>query len=447
MAPRSLSFRLVLGASFAVIAALLVAGFVLNALVRDHVERSFDAQLSIQLDSLVTVTVADSGGLPIPQRVLGDPRFQQPLSGLYWQITPIGRGEPVLSRSLWTYELETPDDLPRGEKVFHDFALSTGERLRAVSQSIAILDSDIDAVFTVAADRAAIADSLRPFAVILALALVALATILIVSVVLLIRFGLQPLRRIPRALAAIRSGRAERLTGDFPSEVEPLVVEINALIDHNENVVDRARTHVGNLAHALKTPLTVLGNEANRHDGTLAELVARQAGVMARYVDHYLTRARTAARGRVLGARTDVAPVVQELTRLLGRIHAEAGVEIAFDGGEVAFRGEREDLEEMLGNLMENACKWARRRVRVSARRAADRVILSVEDDGPGLKPEERARALARGQKLDETKPGTGLGLAIVADIAEQYDGRVALEDSDLGGLAARLDLPAAPEG
>jgi signal transduction histidine kinase len=209
-------------------------------------------------------------------------------------------------------------------------------------------------------------------------------------------------------------------------------------------VVERARTHVGNLAHALKTPLTVLSNESSDATGPLADAVTRQTGVMRRQVDHYLTRARTAARARVLGARTYVLPVLEDLQRTLERIHIDRGISIAVDGDpEIAFRGERQDLEEILGNLMDNGCKWARRRVAVKLSHAERRVVIEVEDDGHGLSPEERAQVFERGKRLDEAVPGTGLGLAIVRDIAELYGGSVSLESASLGGLRVTLILPA----
>ncbi|MGH6878431.1 MAG: ATP-binding protein, partial [Rhizomicrobium sp.] len=260
-----------------------------------------------------------------------------------------------------------------------------------------------------------------------------------------VRIGLQPLNRVSAALARIRDGKARRLVGRFPAEIAPLASELNSLIEHSAEVVGRARTHVSNLAHFLKTPLSVLASEAAAHPGPLADAVMRQVATMRRQVDHYLSRARAAGALDVLGNRTPVRPVIDDLARTLSRIHAARALAIDVDvPHDLAFRGERQDLEEMAGNLIDNACKWAEARVAVSARKSTGAAFeLCVNDDGEGLDAEERARVGARGERLDETIPGSGLGLAIVSDIAKLYGGSLRLGESRLGGLEARLALPA----
>jgi signal transduction histidine kinase len=248
-------------------------------------------------------------------------------------------------------------------------------------------------------------------------------------------------------LAQIRSGEAEQLEGEQPEEIRPLQHELNALIDSNREIVERARTHVGNLAHALKTPLSVIANEARTHEGPLASKVVEQAEIMRTQITHHLDRARVAARSGAIGDVTDVDRVLQALKRTVDRIYEERGidVEIASIPG-LKFQGEKQDLEEMVGNLLDNACKWARSRVKARAERADGEAKLTVivDDDGPGLTKAERTRVVKRGQRLDESKPGSGLGLSIVADLAHLYKGRFALEPSPEGGLRARLELPAA---
>jgi signal transduction histidine kinase len=267
---------------------------------------------------------------------------------------------------------------------------------------------------------------------------------LITAMLIQVRVGLMPLRRVSEALARIREGRARTLEGEFPSEIAPLASELNGLISHSTEVVGRARAHVANLAHFLKTPLTVLANEAASAKGPLADTVARQVTVMRRQVDHYLARARAAGALDVLGSRTEVAPVLNDLSRVLKRMHADKALEIEVKvAPALAFRGEREDLEEMAGNLIDNAFKWARSRIVVDAGPLdGTRLVLRVEEDGPGLGPEERARAMKRGERFDESVPGTGLGLAIVRDIAKLYGGNISLDESKLGGLEVRLELP-----
>ncbi len=248
-------------------------------------------------------------------------------------------------------------------------------------------------------------------------------------------------------LAEIRSGEAEQLEGELPEEIRPLQQELNALIQSNREIVDRARTHVGNLAHALKTPLSVISNEARAHEGPLSSKVIEQAQIMRTQITHHLDRARVAARSSVIGDTTDVDGVLQALKRTVDRLYEERGldVEVASISG-LKFQGEKQDFEEMVGNLLDNACKWARSRVRAEARpgKGAARFTVIVDDDGPGLTEAELAKGVRRGQRLDETKPGSGLGLSIVADLAHLYKGRFELEPSPEGGLRARLELPSA---
>src|SRR5204862_1589580 len=281
-----------------------------------------------------------------------------------------------------------------------------------------------------------------------------LAAVLLLTTLFQVRFGLAPLSRISRSLAAIRSGKAEKLEGTFPVEIEPLARETNALIDANREIVERARTHVGNLAHALKTPLSVIVNEATaRGDDTLAVKVREQANVMRDQVQRHLERARIAARATVVGTVTEVAPVVTALARSMEKIHRDRGIAIDIDAPrDIRFRGEKQDLEEMVGNLVDNACKWAQSRVAVevlAARadtQAGSTLRVVVDDDGPGLTPSQRERVQVarRGNRLDETKPGSGLGLSIVTDLAALYGGALTLGTAPIGGLRAELVLPAA---
>ena len=261
-----------------------------------------------------------------------------------------------------------------------------------------------------------------------------------------ILLGLQPLRRVRNALAMVREGTAQRLDGKFPSEIEPLANETNALIENNRRIVERSRTQVGNLAHSLKTPLAVLINEGNALGGAKGKLIVGQASSMQKQVEHYLQRARVAAQRDSVVYRTPVGPLAQRMTRVMQKLNPDISLSLSLPRQEVVFAGEREDLEEMLGNLLENAMKWARSTVAISVAPPKeegddDRFEIAIEDDGPGI-PEDKAReVLQRGRRLDETKPGTGLGLAIVADLVNEYGGGLALERSSLGGLRASVHL------
>lgn len=442
---KSLAFRLVIGASLWITVAVLVGGILLSAVFRGYANRSFDAQLSVLTDALVAAsTVSPDGEITIAHGP-DEPRFEQPYSGWYWEIMD-DKGPLLRSRSLWDQVL-SPDMRLLGGGHLLQFAGDSGHNVRIVSRDVTLPGSDKKFKYLVSGDRAEIEREIQTFNVTLAWSLGALAFGLIIAVLIQVRYGLLPLRRVRAALADVSLGRRNRLEGEYPSEVTPLVEEINTLLDNNAAVVERARTHVGNLAHSLKTPLSVLANVSveAKSDGAFAETVRRQVETMRRQVDHYLVRARTAAAGAVLGARTEVLPVVDDLTRTLMRIHSARGIAIEVEGkGGLFFRGERQDLEEMLGNLIDNACKWARAKVHIALSAGSGRILVTVDDDGPGLSPDEREAAFRRGKRLDEAVPGTGLGLSIVKDVVELYGGKVSLDTSPLGGLRAILEIPAA---
>lgn len=439
----SLTVRLVIGGALWIALALGIAGVFLLALFRDHVERSFESRLEVLLDALIVAAELDEDGALSVAPLSGEPRFERPFSGWYWQILGAG-GIDERSRSLWDQGLALAP-------------IGSGRLTRGITgpeaQSLRILERDITLPartaplrFAVAADLDSMASEIRPFTATLSIALSLLGLGLIGALALQVRYGLKPLTSVRRALLAVRDGRAERLDGDFPNEVQPLAAELNAMLEHNDALLERARRHAGNLAHALKTPLTVLTNVAADDSGPLAETVRSQAATMRRDVEHHLAHAR-ASSGERIGARSDVAPVLDGLKRTLDLLHAERKIKL-----DVAvtdrpyFRGDRQDLEEMLGNLMDNGCKWARSRVQVAATAEHGRLHLTIDDDGPGLSEERRAEALKRGRRLDEATPGDGLGLDIVYDLAQLYDGRLELDRSPLGGLRASLALPAAAQ-
>lgn len=381
----------------------------------------------------------DDGKLDLKLQ-LGEPRFDQPFSGWYWQIHD---GENVVRRSasLWVQALDLP--LPDKEMVADNMKGPSDQRLRVLIRPIVLPGRNEPYWYAIAGDEGELRGPKGRFDRLLALALGMLFAGVIAAILIQVRFGLRPLTRIQRALSSIRSGDSRRLEGSYPTEIQPLARELNALINHSETLIERAQTHVGNLAHGLKTPLSVLANEARRTETPFAKLVDRQTALMREQVDHHLARARAAATSNILGARSEVAPVLGDLKRALMRIYAERGIGIEIDCPEdLTFRGARHDLEEMLGNLMDNACKWAATAVRVRCTKQAETLTLTIEDDGNGLLEHQRDEVLKRGKRLDETVPGTGLGLSIVDDLASLYNGRLELGETALGGLQATLTLP-----
>jgi signal transduction histidine kinase len=458
MRANSLALRLFVSATAWTVVILLVTGFVLSSLYRDAVERSFDRRLNVFLRTLVAEVASPDEPSERTSQNLGEPQFDLPLSGWYWQLTKLTGAKPEVrsSRSLWDSGL--PHLAEQGVPAADDGtrrAYVTGpedQKLRLIERSVD-LGEDGRYIVAVAGDSQEIDDETHAFDRAIVVTFVILAAVLLLTTMFQVSFGLAPLKRISESLAAIRAGTAERLAGHFPVEIEPLARETNALIDSNREIVERARTHVGNLAHALKTPLSVMVNEAaGRGDDPLAAKVREQTGIMRDQVTRHLDRARIAARATVVGSVTDVQPVVTALTRTMEKIYHPRGIAIDVEAPEVVrFRGERQDLEEMLGNLVDNACKWAQARVsvEVTPERAEGSppkptVRIVVDDDGPGLSPAEREQVARRGQRLDESKPGSGLGLSIVLELATLYGGGLTLSNAPIGGLRAELVLPAA---
>ncbi len=457
---KSLAFRLFATSATWTLIVLPIAGFIIYSLYREDVQASFDGQLrklvtAIAIDSLGTGESAPSA--PVNRY---EPLFEVTQSGWYWQIKPLDDAAmaTLVSASLATsrlpspYERKFPTD-DTGTR-WMNVPGPNGEPIRIVELigSLGHEEGRPKYSIIVAGPLDWLDELVSNFRSRLSIALT-LAGLGLVGVTLFqVRFGLLPLKRVGEGLAAIRSGKAEKLDGVLPAEIEPLQVEINALLKSNQDVLDRARTQVGNLAHALKTPLAVILNEARDDQSGLAAKVSEQALIMRDSVTLYLDRARMAARVNVIGRTTDVDEVCNPIVRAIERIHRDKGVRIEYVAKSgLLFQGERQDLEEMLGNLLDNACKWASSQVFLTieakpapARATSTEIEILVEDDGPGLSPEQRARIGKRGLRLDETKPGSGLGLSIVTELVQMYRGSVSLDQSSHGGLKVRLVLPRA---
>ena len=447
----SLAARLIAAAAIWTLLGLVAGGAVLSNAFRVAAETSYDGALVADMDGLIAAAEPDpNGGVMLADRFLNH-KFDRVYSGLYYQIKA-GNSGGQISRSLFDREINPFNQSRKGPLTWGNAVGPENQQLRVVSRRVDLTpdnSGDADYTFLVAGDLSEVERQTGDFNTTLFWSFLLLGLGLIAAILVQVKVGLLPLRQVSKSLAKIRDGEARRLDGKFPTEIEPLATELNSLIQHSEEVVGRARTHVSNLAHFLKTPLSVLAAEAEAHErdagaAPLAEMVKRQVFSMRRQVDHYLARARAAGSLDVLGNRTQLSAVMDDLSRVIARIHAVRGVVIdaECDDG-IYFRGERQDLEEMLGNLIDNGCKWARSRVRVRCEKTGGRLILTVEDDGPGLSPEQRGQVGERGERLDESVPGSGLGLAIVRDISKLYAGFLTLDASPLGGLEARLTLPA----
>lgn len=435
----SLTLRLVGAGLIWMLVLLSAGGIVLTTAFRESVLQEFGQRLDALLRGMIAVTDIGPDGSLVITRPLGDPRFEQIFSGWYWQVAePSGR--LIRSRSLWDSTLPVHDDGTEMRR--HEIAGPRGEMLLVAERDLHFPGMVGPVHILVAGDRREVDERIRSFDLLLLTALGLFAVGMAIAVVLQVRYGLNPLRAMTADLAAIRRGDSQRLNGQYPQEIAPLAEAMNAVLEHDAALIERARTHVGNLAHSLKTPLAVL--RAELHDSPGKPAGDEQVRIMTRLIEHHLARASaTAGSGRALGGQIAVRPVVEEISAVLGRIHASRRIRIDIRvSPDVQFRGGREDLEEMLGNLMENACKWARSRVRVTAAAATGQLVMCVEDDGPGLSPDQTVAASQRGARLDEAMPGWGLGLGIVTDLATVNGGTLALDRSELGGLRATIALP-----
>ena len=418
-------------------------GYALDRVLTTAITTNFDDQLEYVLRSLLNSAEIGPEGEVIFNREPADQRFIEPYSGLYWQVSAKGR-EAFSSRSLWDRQLAYGN--PHDDRAIHTYdSVQLGdERLRLVERDVVLPKSPVRWRFQVAQTRDGLDEQIRTLRRTLVRSFALLGIGLLALAALQTLYGLWPLRRVRAEIARMRSGQSSRVSSAMPIEVAPMVEELNALIAHNERQAEEARRHAGNLAHALKTPLTVVMNAATANAEDLADTVVREARTMRRQVDHHLARARAVGRRGSAHSRAEVWPSLESVERAVGRLYRHVRIDVS--GPKTLWvHVERQDLDEMLGNLIENAAKYGGGSVFVTVAAQAGFVEFLVEDDGTGIPEEERVRIFDRGVRLDTGKPGTGLGLAIVRDVAEIYEGTVALEESeDLGGLLVRLRLPAA---
>ena len=454
LARLSIGSRLFISAIVCSIIILFGAGIVLSAIYRRATERAFDERLQVYVQSVAANLASKNLSNVFDPYGLGDPRFTLPLSGWYWQVRTEGRPTPEVTSSLSLFggrlpKLETLNIPAHDGSAREGYIIGPDERrLRLIERAIEFPDGSRFLV-QIAGNADEIELTIQSFGKALWTSFGLLAFALGVTTIFQVRFGLLPLSRLSSEISAIRRGSSDHVGGKFPDDISPVADEINLLLDVNRDILARARTQVGNLAHALKTPLSVLINEVSDADTPLAQKVLEQTGIMRDQVNWHLDRARAAARAGAIGVATDIGPAVAGLERTFLKIYSDKNLVIeTVLAPDLKFRGERQDLEEMLGNLVDNACKWARGQVTINASAFQDAnghpfIVFDVSDDGPGLPPEKRTKVIKRGERLDETVPGTGLGLSIVADLAKLYGGELSLDSTENGGLRALLRLPA----
>ncbi len=431
---------------------LIVIFTLITTLYRQTSERGFDSLLSAHLFNLIGSVGISEGGVLTGSPDLGDLRFSQPNSGWYWSVEPASEGTSgVLRSSSMTRPLASPSvaEVPFNSAFQRNYITDglAGEELEVFESEFVLDAKNRAARFRVMGNRTELEQEIATFQrrLLTYLSLFGIGMIGINAAAIL--FGLQPLRRVRNALAMVREGTAQRLAGSFPTEIQPLANETNALIENNRRIVERSRTQVGNLAHSLKTPLAVMLNEGRALGGAKGRLIADQAAAMQKQVEHYLQRARVAAQRNSVVYRTPINPLVERMARVVQKLNPRMKLSLSLPAEDIIFAGEREDLEEILGNLLENAMKWAKSTASISVVSLAEDgdgaglFEVLIEDDGPGIPADKAREAMQRGRRLDESKPGTGLGLAIVADLVNEYGGTMALGRSAWGGLKATIRL------
>ena len=450
MRPGTLSLRLfVLTTAWALVSISLVA-FLLSQAYRQNAERRFAELVTVNLFNLMGSVEPGADGRLSGQPDLRDPRFTRFGSGWYWSVNSESNPENRLaSASLVDSEILQPKDLAYDENFQRDWSFidSKGQQLTAVEAKVFLGSGSEIFSFRVTGNRSELSDEISTFTNTMILLLSVLGLGFVLASFVIVRFGLLPIAGATQRLGDIREGRAERLEGDFPREIQPLIDETNALIASNRAVIERARTQVGNLAHSLKTPLAVLKNEAETAPAGLKRIILEQTGLMQHQVQAYLDRARIAARYAAVTSRTDIGPVLERLVRVIGKLNPSVSIVQNNPERALYFAGESQDFEEVIGNLLENGARYARTSIHISVSKAERGgkpwLLLEIEDDGPGMSEQQTQMALKRGTRLDETMPGSGLGLSIVRDIVSEYNGELALNRPTGGGLRVSVVLPA----
>ncbi len=447
MVLKSLRFRIGLASIIAMVSALLIANTVITGLFSQYATKQFEQNLKNQFIQLAGLVLFN----PKTQRVqlispTGEPKWEIPLSGLYWQIN-LPNGEQIRSRSLWDESLKVQEGQITNKGNYSRVDSLGKQKLLAYSQSLALKDEGVSGfILTVASDVTPLDEAIASFANEARLYLMILAVCLLAILGMQLTIGLKPLDQLKKALIDLKMGKSSKIEGGYPSEFDPLVTNFNLVLEQNQQIVDRARAQAGNLAHAVKTPITVIQNAARSEKLTSSEfkdLVLSQTKTALDQVEWNLAKARTNALSQLTTSKVPVLEVIHSIVRVMNKLNEDKDLSIFVNSNsdDIFFNGDRQDLQEIVGNLIDNACKWARSEVRVDVSADDQEIIISIEDDGVGLNPSKYEMAIKRGVKLDEITPGSGLGLSIVNDLVLLYGGSIGFDKSKLGGLAVLVHL------
>ncbi|MCF6321318.1 MAG: ATP-binding protein [Rhizobiaceae bacterium] len=448
----TLSFRLFLFTSLWMLFSLGVVAILVSQDYRRTVEKQFEDLITANLYNLMGSIKSDEQGMLLGKPSLGDSRYQKYKSGWYWSVSSLPQGKIILSStSLAGQDLPTAVDVKYDAEYQRSYRLNdnAGNTLMAVEAQVFLGEGDNIFVFRTTGNLAVLAEEISNFRQRLILLLGVFGVGLVLTSLAIVRFGLKPIRLATGQLAKIRDGKANQIEGKFPREIAPLIEETNALIKSNQSIVERSRTQVGNLAHSLKTPLSVLSMEVKNLPAPLAKIVQTQLTAMNTQVQTYLNRAMISARHGTITSRADVNQTLERLVRTFNKLFRNVSFKMTSSNDEqLIFAGEQQDFEEILGNILENAGKSASANVEITARQIDANpkklIELTILDDGPGLSKSEISYVLKRGNRLDENNPGTGLGLSIVSDILREYKGDLQINTAQSGGLRVVITLPAA---
>jgi signal transduction histidine kinase len=443
----SLAVRLFFSATVWIMLTLVSAGLLLSDLNQNSNFKAFDDRLNLSLETLIGASRLDSSDGITVVSTIGDPRYFQPYSGWYWQIND-GAKTLARSRSMWDQVFTIDKRLIGGRSQFVSQVQSNDNQLKKIEKKkLHIIQREISfpgyknlVTFTVSGDTQEYQENIKKFDNTLSTILIALGVGLMFAVFLQVNFGLLPLNKIKTALFKIRNGDEKNLQDPYPLEVQPLATEINNLLEHNEKIIERAKTHVGNLAHVLKTPLAVVSNEIDGKD----KILSNQVQLMKRQIDRYLKKAHLDSVGKVTKEKINIIELSKKMIGIFLKLYPSKDIQMSSNLDKGYVLSSFEDMEEVIGNIVENSCKWAGKRVLLEIKGSNNNYIHMVfSDDGPGLPQDQMKKVFARGFRLDEQTPGTGLGLNIVKDIVETSKGKVWLTKStELGGLEVNIKLP-----